>query len=397
MATYHRVVVELPMWPARCARMKRLLWLGVAAQLLVTAPLAIAGVAPAAPVTAPRAGAAVNNSDHFGHLPETFADVRKDGADVFENAEAIRAGTPTAHVGDKTFVAIKPGAKSLNVDGVKYYRTDQGWIARTQLSWYSPSEFAGEQLDATALPTWAYPHRIGLALVARAAPDRKAAVARKLKPRELVTVLEQRDGFVRLQSNTTAEEWLDARDIKQVVRVPRPTGVTADERWIDIDLDKQILVTYQGDQPVFATLISTGKPKWETPAGVYRIVDKRERARMQADGPTEQWNVAAVPWTMTFRKNFALHGTYWHDGFGRARSHGCVNLAPADAHRIFDFVIAPPPPVKTKAKAKNAPTLDTTTPAPPVVLGTPVQLRRGKEQTPAWRDYKGGLLPAVVP
>jgi lipoprotein-anchoring transpeptidase ErfK/SrfK len=393
MATYHRVVVELPILPARYPRMKRMLWLGVAAHLLFTAPLALAGT-PVSPV------AATDNGEHFGHLPESFADVRKDGADVFENAEAIRAGTPTAHVGDKTFVAIRPGAKSLNVDGVKYYKTDQGWIARTQLSWYSPSEFAGEHIDGAALPTWAYPHSIGLALVARTAPNRKATVARKLKPRELVTVLEQRDGFVRLQSNAAAEEWLDARDIKQVVRVPRPTGVAADERWIDIDLDKQILVTYQGDQPVFATLVSTGKPKWETPSGVYRIVDKRERARMQAEGPTEQWNVAAVPWTMTFRKNFALHGTYWHDGFGRQRSHGCVNLAPADAHRIFEFITAPPPPVKAKAKAKgahNAPALDAGTPAEPVVLGTPVQLRRGKEQTPAWRDYKGALVPAVVP
>lgn len=387
------------MFSARCHRMKRLLWLGVAANLLLTAPLALAGASPSAPV----AGAApADKSEHFGHLPETFADVRKDGADVFENAEAIRAGTPTAHVGDKTFVAIRPGAKSLNVDGVKYYKTDQGWIARTQLSWYSPSEFAGEQLDAAALPTWAYPHRIGLALVARTEPNRKAPVARKLKPRELVTVLEQRDGFVRLQSSAATEEWLDARDIKQVVRVPRPTGVTADERWLDIDLDKQILVTYQGDQPVFATLVSTGKPKWETPSGVYRIVDKRERARMQAEGPTEQWNVAAVPWTMTFRKNFALHGTYWHDGFGRQRSHGCVNLAPADAHRIFQFIVAPPPPVKAKAKAKGSrnappPAPDVATTPEPVVLGTPVQLRRGKEQTPAWRDYKGALVPAVVP
>jgi hypothetical protein len=26
---------------------------------------------------------------------------------------------------------------------------------------------------------------------------------------------------------------------------------------------------------------------------------------------------------------------YWHDDFGHARSHGCINLAPIDARYVF--------------------------------------------------------------
>lgn len=355
--------------------------------------LAVPASLAATPTTLGAASPGVPDDEQFGNLPETFADVRKDGADVYDSVAAIRAGTPTGHVGDKTFVAIKPKAKTLTVAGIKYFKTDQGWIARSDLSWYSPSTFHGERITDLSLPAWAYPHRIGAALTLRSEPNRKASILGKLTARDVVTIVELRDGFARLQNTLGVAQWLDARDIKQAVAVPRPVGVAADERWLDIDLDKQILVLYRGDAPVFATLVSSGKKKWETPIGVYRIVDKRERARMQADGATEQWNVAAVPWTMTFRKNFALHGTYWHDGFGRARSHGCVNLAPADAHRIFAFVAAATPPPAPKAKTKTA--LDANPLVEPalVVVGTAVQLRRGKEQTPAWRDYKGELIP----
>ncbi len=38
---------------------------------------------------------------------------------------------------------------------------------------------------------------------------------------------------------------------------------------------------------------------------------------------------------MYFKGGYALHGAYWHDDFGRSRSHGCVNLAPIDARYVF--------------------------------------------------------------
>ena len=41
-----------------------------------------------------------------------------------------------------------------------------------------------------------------------------------------------------------------------------------------------------------------------------------------------RYSLLDVPFVQYFHKGFALHGTYWHDEFGRKRSHGCVNLAP---------------------------------------------------------------------
>jgi lipoprotein-anchoring transpeptidase ErfK/SrfK len=40
---------------------------------------------------------------------------------------------------------------------------------------------------------------------------------------------------------------------------------------------------------------------------------------------------------MSYAGNFGFHGAYWHDNFGIAASHGCINLAPADAKWLYDW------------------------------------------------------------
>jgi hypothetical protein len=50
------------------------------------------------------------------------------------------------------------------------------------------------------------------------------------------------------------------------------------------------------------------------------------------DGP---YSIEDVPWVMYFEGSFALHGAFWHNLFGFMRSHGCVNMAPADARWVF--------------------------------------------------------------
>ncbi len=42
-----------------------------------------------------------------------------------------------------------------------------------------------------------------------------------------------------------------------------------------------------------------------------------------------------VPYIQYFAAGYALHAAYWHDVFGKQKSHGCINLSPIDAHRVF--------------------------------------------------------------
>ncbi|MBC7814681.1 MAG: L,D-transpeptidase, partial [Burkholderiales bacterium] len=56
-----------------------------------------------------------------------------------------------------------------------------------------------------------------------------------------------------------------------------------------------------------------------------------------AEGQSDFYFLEEVPWTMYFDNDIGLHGTYWHDGFGYRRSHGCVNLSITDANWLFQW------------------------------------------------------------
>jgi lipoprotein-anchoring transpeptidase ErfK/SrfK len=126
--------------------------------------------------------------------------------------------------------------------------------------------------------------------------------------------------------------------VRMVTQEPRPGAVRRGDRWIHVRLSTQTLVAYEGDVPVFATLVSTGKEGFATPPGVYQIQSKHVSTTMDDDSsPDGAYSIEDVPWTMYFSGNLALHGAFWHNSFGQVRSHGCVNLAPADARWLFSW------------------------------------------------------------
>jgi len=99
---------------------------------------------------------------------------------------------------------------------------------------------------------------------------------------------------------------------------------------------------YEGDKPVFATLVSTGRGKQgasdATPIGTYRVWAKLTSANMdnlEDENANHYYRMETVPWVQFFSKGVALHGAFWHHSFGHQRSHGCVNLTPLDAQRVF--------------------------------------------------------------
>ncbi len=119
----------------------------------------------------------------------------------------------------------------------------------------------------------------------------------------------------------------------------RPVGLAPDAVWVDIDVSEQVLMLMLGDTPIFATLVSTGLVERDTPPGVYQMLDKTIHGDMASLPDAEEpYHVESVPWVMHFRPRYALHGVFWHWGFGSRASHGCVNLAPLDARRIFDAI-----------------------------------------------------------
>ena len=120
-----------------------------------------------------------------------------------------------------------------------------------------------------------------------------------------------------------------------------PASIPDGAKWILVDISQQTLTAYEGETAVYATLISSGKDHKEskTHAGLYQVEHKMSYSDMHGE-PDDPYDVDRVPYTLYFNKNEALHGAYWHDRFGWPASHGCINLALADARWLFDW--APP-------------------------------------------------------
>lgn len=132
-------------------------------------------------------------------------------------------------------------------------------------------------------------------------------------------------------------QWVKQTQVAMIKPVERPEGVNT-ERWISVDLYEQVLVAYEGTRPVFATLVSSGLSEWPTNEGLFNVYVRFQRTVMAgAFGKPDFYYLQEVPWTMYFDNDIALHGAYWHDGFGYRRSHGCVNLSVMDAKWLFDW------------------------------------------------------------
>jgi lipoprotein-anchoring transpeptidase ErfK/SrfK len=148
-----------------------------------------------------------------------------------------------------------------------------------------------------------------------------------------------RENYLRTREGFYVRE----RNVRVVRTSAPPADVGATEKWIEVNLDRQMLIAYEGSRPVYVTLISSGRRNrdepernYETVQGAFRIYAKHLATTMDGnsagDGP---YSIEDVPWVMYFDNSFALHGAFWHNQFGAMRSHGCVNMAPADARWVF--------------------------------------------------------------
>lgn len=136
---------------------------------------------------------------------------------------------------------------------------------------------------------------------------------------------------------------------------PRIAAATQGRRtWIDVSILRGWLVAYEGERPVYATLISPGRggvarrgvPLLETastPTGRFTVNAKFVTATMVSQS-NDALVHSEVPFTQNFSGPYALHAAYWHDDWGVGKSGGCVNLAPIDARRIFAWTEPRLPP-----------------------------------------------------
>ncbi len=122
---------------------------------------------------------------------------------------------------------------------------------------------------------------------------------------------------------------------------PISPQVPPQQKRIEVHIPEQVMIAYEFDQPVFMARIASGaifsSGDYSTPVGRHETFHKRAsrhmaRGNLAANG----YDLPGVPWNSYITEDgIAFHGTYWHNNFGRPRSHGCINLTPQAAKWVY--------------------------------------------------------------
>ena len=121
---------------------------------------------------------------------------------------------------------------------------------------------------------------------------------------------------------------------------------------IIVDVSEEMLYAYDGKVLFMKEPISTGLEFTPTPRGVFSVFKKTPARYMQgpvANVSDQVYDLPGVPWDLYFTEDGAvIHGAYWHDHFGVPWSHGCVNLSPQKAKKLYNWAV-----VGTKVIVQN--------------------------------------------
>lgn len=257
---------------------------------------------------------------------------------MWATEDALRAGEePERQLGRGDTVALRVVQPNIEFEGTKYYVSIEGKVlpvqSTTELKQFSAWEGVVLSADEHFPFGWVTPKN---------APVYDAPKGKKLEelPRRTRVSILAEEGEGRARWVQIGEgRYMKADHLNEVRRIERPQDTGEHPQWIDMDLAEQVVVAYERDRPVFATLTSSGRPPNNTPRGNYPVWGKATAITMKSqpydDSP---YYVNRVPWVLFFQAHNALHAAYWHDRFGAVKSHGCANLSPLDARRLFDWL-----------------------------------------------------------
>lgn len=122
--------------------------------------------------------------------------------------------------------------------------------------------------------------------------------------------------FARMIDQLKPGEWVWAPEVA-------PSGPVL----VYVDLSKQIAIVYRNGVRIAATTISSGKDGYDTPTGVFTILQKDAKHR------SSTYNNAPMP----FQQRLTWDGVALHAGGlpGYPESHGCVHLPYQFARELF--------------------------------------------------------------
>lgn len=239
-------------------------------------------------------------------------------------------------------------------DGRRYWRTqNNGFVPYRAIVERRGSEFQGAMLNDEVTLPYAFAMDDVVPAFTR---DERGRFRRSregtMRRREGFPILETIEDRGQTYVRGPGDVWYRTRRLRIAEPEPMRPEMGPDDKWIDINLETQTLVAYEGERPVYVTLISSGQARrsfepdkdWETLPGLHRIKSKHLTDTMDGDSAFDgPYSVDDVPYVMYYELAYALHTAFWHGNFGYPKSHGCVNIAPRDSRWIFNWSDPPLP------------------------------------------------------
>ncbi|MBC7811263.1 MAG: L,D-transpeptidase, partial [Burkholderiales bacterium] len=207
-------------------------------------------------------------------------DVRQDAATI-DNLSFWRVGPDAVNTYDTPSGGVSgqiPAgfnfitAVDLSVDGWLQIQGGR-WIQRDIARWTAPSFFTGAEISDGLEYPFAWVLDLSRIFVsAYPGGPRDQANERWIDRYERVNIFSvatDADGWHWYMIGPN--QWVEQRFVARAHRIERPEGIAEGAKWVAVDLYEQTLVAYEGDTPVFATLVSTGLPPYETNEGLFNV------------------------------------------------------------------------------------------------------------------------------
>lgn len=147
------------------------------------------------------------------------------------------------------------------------------------------------------------------------------------------------DEWLRYPDRLEGEWYVAAEFVRPVPKESLVEPAANREKRIVVNLTEQMLYAYEDDELFMEEPVSTGKLGAATPRGTFAVFYRTPSRYMQGPLPgitDDDYDLPGVPWNLYFTQQGAvIHGAYWHDNFGQHWSHGCVNLPPEQAEKLY--------------------------------------------------------------
>jgi len=145
--------------------------------------------------------------------------------------------------------------------------------------------------------------------------------------------------------------WVDGKTMR-IITAEEITPISSDvtDKRIVADLDTHWLSAFEGKTEVYRTRFASGASFFDpvsnqqklyiTPGGNHPIFGKRLTVHMSGGVAPDGYDLPGVGWVAYFATGgAAIHSTYWHNDYGRPRSHGCLNCSPDAAKWLFRWTL----------------------------------------------------------